>query len=55
MFLINHMIVQGQHPPYSPDITPKDFGCTKRKFMSRVKFENAEDIKRNTMVQLHII
>ena len=56
VFLLKHGIVPLQHPQYSSDPQVLVFSCFQNwKFISAVKFKLMENIKRNTMAQLHII
>ena len=56
-FLAEHGIVQVQQPPHSPDLAPCDFFLfPKLKIHLKGKrFEDVEDIKRNTTAQLFTI
>ena len=46
--MVKHRIAQELHPPYSLDLALWNFfSFSKQKFITRVKFEQMEDIKRN--------
>lgn len=56
-FLAKHDIVQVNHPPYSPDLSPPDFYLFPKLKISLKghRFQDIEDIKKNVTAQLRSI
>ena len=55
LFSIKHRIVLVQHPPYQTRVCAIFSYTLNWKFVSRIRFEEVEDIKMNTVAQGHAI